>query len=39
MIERDAFWNQIIRGKYGEEQGGWCTKFVSASYMVGVWKG
>ena len=21
-IEREAFWNQVIRGKYGEEQGG-----------------
>ena len=25
-IEREAFWNQVIRGKYGEEQGGWCSK-------------
>ena len=25
-IEREAFWNQVIRGKYGEEQGRWCSK-------------
>ena len=25
-IEREAFWNQVIRGKYEEEQGGWCSK-------------
>ena len=37
MIERDAFRNQIMRGKY-EEQGGWCAKFVRTSYGVGVWK-
>lgn len=36
--ERDVFWNQVVRGKYEEEQGGWCTKIVSNSYGVGVWK-
>ena len=25
-IEREAFWNQVITGKYGEEQGGWSSK-------------
>ena len=37
-IERDALWNQLLRVKYGEEKGGWCTKGVRASYGVGVWK-
>ena len=27
--EREALWNQVIRGKYGEERGAWC----------GLWKG
>ncbi|RVW64332.1 putative ribonuclease H protein [Vitis vinifera] len=24
--EREALWNQVIRGKYGEDRGGWCTR-------------
>ena len=23
--EREALWNQVIRGKYGEERGEWCS--------------
>ena len=38
MHEKDAFWNQLIRVRYGEDQGGWCTKVVRAGYGVGVWK-
>ncbi|CBI31907.3 unnamed protein product, partial [Vitis vinifera] len=34
-IEREAFWNQVIRGKYGEEQGGWSSK--EAKGGGGVW--
>ena len=29
---------EFIRGKYGEGQGGWCTKNVRVGYGVGVWK-
>ena len=36
--EREAFWNQVVRGKYEEEQGGWFTKIVKDCYGVGVWK-
>ena len=36
--ERGAFWNQVIRGKFGEEQGGWCSKEVRGGYGVGLWK-
>ena len=36
--ERGALWNQVIRGKYGEEQGGWCSKEVKGGYGVGLWK-
>ena len=28
----------MIRGKYGEEQGGWCSKEMSGGYDVGLWK-
>ena len=24
--EREAFWRQIISGKYGDLEGGWCSK-------------
>ena len=37
-IEREAFWNQVIRGKYGEEQGGWSSKEAKGGYGVGLWK-
>ena len=36
--ERGDFWNQVIRGKFGEEQGGWCSKEVRSGYGVGLWK-
>ena len=36
--ERRALWNQVIRGKYGEDQGGWCSQDVSEGYGVGLWK-
>ena len=38
MQKIDALWNILIRVKYGEDQGGWCTKMVRAGYGVGVWK-
>ena len=36
--EREAFWNKVIRGKYGEERGGWCSCDVREGYGVGLWK-
>ena len=38
MNEREAFWNLVVRGKYGEEHGGWCTGAVKDGYGVGMWK-
>ena len=34
--KREALWNQLIRGKYGEERGGWCSWEVSELYGVGL---
>ena len=36
--ERKALWNQVIKGKYGEERGGWCSREVRKTYDVGLWK-
>ena len=36
---REALWNQVIRGKYGEERGGWCYRVVREVHGVGLWKG
>ena len=32
------FWNQVTMGKFGEEQGGWCSKEGRGGYGVGLWK-
>ena len=37
-MREGAFWNQVIRGKCGEEQGGWCSKELRDGYGVGQWK-
>ncbi|RVW55305.1 hypothetical protein CK203_089047 [Vitis vinifera] len=38
-MEREAFWNQVIKGKYGEEQGGWSSKEARGeTHGVGLWK-
>ncbi|RVX03344.1 hypothetical protein CK203_019918 [Vitis vinifera] len=37
--EREALWNQVIRGKYGEDRGGWCTREVREVHGVGLRKG
>ncbi|RVX12604.1 Transposon TX1 uncharacterized 149 kDa protein [Vitis vinifera] len=38
-MEREAFWNKVIRGKYGEEQGGWSSKEARGeTHGVGLWK-
>ena len=36
--EREALWNPVIRGKYDEERGGWCSREVREVYGVGLWK-
>ena len=37
--KREVLWNQVIRGKYGEERGGWCSREVREAHGVGLWKG
>nr|CAN70867.1 hypothetical protein VITISV_027610 [Vitis vinifera] len=37
--EREALWNQVIRGKYGEERGGWSSREVREAHGLGLWKG
>ena len=37
--ERGVLWNQVIRGKCGEERGGWCFREMREAYDVGLWKG
>ena len=37
--ESEALWNQVIRGKYGEEGGGWCSREVREAHGVRLWKG
>ena len=37
--ERKTLWNKAIKGKYGEESGGWCPREVREVYGVGLWKG
>ena len=37
-IERDAFWNHVISGKYGKEEGGWQSCEARVGYGVGLWK-
>ena len=37
-VRTNALWNILIRVKYGEDQGGWCTKMVRVGHGVGVWK-
>ena len=37
--EREALWNQVIRGKYGEDRGGWCSREVRGAHGVWLWKG
>ena len=34
----DAFWRKVICGKFGELEGGWCSKEVRDNYGVGLWK-
>ena len=36
---REALWNQVVRGKYEEDRGGWCSWEVRKAHGVGLWKG
>ncbi|RVW15066.1 putative ribonuclease H protein [Vitis vinifera] len=36
--ERKVLWNQVIRGKYGEERGGWRSCESREAYGFGLWK-
>ena len=36
--ESDSLWKKIIKGKFGEEEGGWRLGVVIELYGVGVWK-
>ena len=36
--ERYPIWKQVIIGKYGLQEGAWCTKEVRGMFGVGVWK-
>lgn len=36
--ERGTFWNQVIRGKYGEDRGGWLTREAREGHGVGFGK-
>jgi hypothetical protein len=36
--EREALWRLVIDAKFESLKGGWCSKEVSGSFGVGVWK-
>jgi len=36
--EREALWRSVIDAKFESLKGGWCSKEVSGSFGVGVWK-
>ena len=38
QMKKKAFWNQVMRWKYGEDQGGWCSREVREGYGVRLWK-
>ena len=38
VLEKEAFWRQIICGKYRKLEGGWCSKKERGGYSVGLWK-
>lgn len=35
---RDALWRRVVEEKYGNQWGGWCTKFVLGLYGVNLQK-
>ena len=36
--KRGVFWNQVNKGKHGEDRWGWCSREVKDGYGVGLWK-
>ncbi|RVW23983.1 hypothetical protein CK203_092059 [Vitis vinifera] len=38
MSERESFWKQVIIGKFGEDERGWCALEARKRYGVGLWK-
>ena len=36
--ERNSLWREIIRRKFGEMQGGWCTGESKDNFGIGLWK-
>ena len=36
--ERETLWKHVISRKFGEEEGGWCTREVREGFGVGFWK-
>ena len=38
VIEKGTLWNQVINGKYGEEEEGWYSREVREGFGVGFWK-
>ena len=36
--ERDALWRKVIRSKFGEDYGGWCSGDIKGGFGVGLWK-
>ena len=36
--ERESLWRNVIRWKFGEERGGWCSTNSRDAYGSGVWK-
>ena len=39
-ILKGAFWNKVIKGKYEEQEGGWCTldRRREGGFGLGFWK-
>ena len=35
VTKRGAFWNDVIKGKYGEQEGGWCTLDTIGGFGLG----
>ena len=36
--ERDSLWRKVIRSKFGEDYGGWCSGDINGGFGVGLWK-
>ena len=36
--EKEAWWVEVIKRKYGEEEGRWSSHFPRENYGVGLWK-